>query len=50
MENKRKVCIMGMGYIGLPTAALLADRGYQVHGVDINQDIIDIINIRHRAF
>ena len=44
MENKRKICIMGMGYIGLPTAALLANRGYQVHGVDINQYVIDTIN------
>jgi UDP-N-acetyl-D-mannosaminuronic acid dehydrogenase len=44
MENKRKICIMGMGYIGLPTAALLANRGYQVHGVDINQYAIDTIN------
>ena len=44
MENKRKICIMGMGYIGLPTAALLANRGYQVHGVDVNQHTIDTIN------
>ena len=44
MGNKRKICIMGMGYIGLPTAALLANRGYQVHGVDVNQHTIDIIN------
>jgi UDP-N-acetyl-D-mannosaminuronic acid dehydrogenase len=44
MKNKRKICIMGMGYIGLPTAALLANRGYQVHGVDINQHAIDTIN------
>ena len=44
MENKRKICIMGLGYIGLPTAALLANRGYQVHGVDINQHTIDTIN------
>jgi UDP-N-acetyl-D-mannosaminuronic acid dehydrogenase len=44
MENKRKICIMGLGYIGLPTAALLANRGYQVHGVDINQHVIDTIN------
>ena len=33
-----------MGYIGLPTAALLANQGYQVHGVDINQHAIDTIN------
>jgi UDP-N-acetyl-D-mannosaminuronic acid dehydrogenase len=35
---------MGMGYIGLPTASLLANRGYQVHGVDINQYVIDTVN------
>ena len=44
MENKIKICIMGLGYIGLPTAALLANRGYQVHGVDVNQYAIDTIN------
>jgi len=44
MENKNKVCIMGMGYIGLPTAALLANKGYQVQGVDIDQHVIDTIN------
>ena len=44
MKNKRKICIMGLGYIGLPTAALLANRGYQIHGVDINQHTIDTIN------
>lgn len=36
---------MGMGYIGLPTAALLANRGYEVHGVDINQHVVDTINL-----
>ncbi len=40
----RKVCVMGMGYIGLPTAALLANKGYKVHGVDISQSVIDTIN------
>jgi UDP-N-acetyl-D-mannosaminuronic acid dehydrogenase len=44
MKGAKKICIMGMGYIGLPTAALLANRGYQVHGVDINQHVIDTIN------
>ena len=44
MKNRKKICIMGMGYIGLPTAALLANRGYKVHGVDINQHTIDTIN------
>ncbi len=40
----KKICIMGMGYIGLPTAALLANKGYLVHGVDVNHKTIDIIN------
>ena len=40
----QKICIMGLGYIGLPTAALLANRGYKVHGVDIVQSTVDIIN------
>jgi UDP-N-acetyl-D-mannosaminuronic acid dehydrogenase len=44
MANKIKICIMGMGYIGLPTGALLANRGYQVRGVDVNQNVIDTIN------
>jgi UDP-N-acetyl-D-mannosaminuronic acid dehydrogenase len=38
------VCILGLGYIGLPTAALLANRGFQVHGVDIVPSICDTIN------
>ena len=39
-----KVCILGMGYIGLPTAALFASRGIQVCGVDINAHIIETFN------
>ena len=39
-----KVCVIGLGYIGLPTAALLANRGYEVHGVDIQKDVVDTIN------
>ena len=39
-----KVVIMGLGYIGLPTAALIASRGIKVQGVDINQSVVDTIN------
>ncbi len=35
---------MGLGYIGLPTASLLANKGYKVHGVDIMQSTVDTIN------
>ena len=43
MKNK-KICVIGLGYIGLPTAVLLANRGYDVHGVDVIQSTVDIIN------
>ena len=40
----KKISVIGLGYIGLPTAALLASRGYDVHGVDVVQNTVDIIN------
>ncbi len=36
--------MMGLGYIGLPTAALIAKNNTYVHGVDINQNVVDTIN------
>lgn len=41
---KEKITVVGLGYIGLPTASLLANRGYNVHGIDVNQSTVDIIN------
>jgi UDP-N-acetyl-D-mannosaminuronic acid dehydrogenase len=38
-----KVCVIGLGYVGLPTASLLAQKGFQVHGVDINPTIIETL-------
>lgn len=32
----KHVCLIGLGYVGLPTAAVLASRGVRVTGVDIN--------------
>lgn len=43
MQNK-KICVIGLGYIGLPTAALLANRGYDVHGVDVVESTVNTIN------
>ena len=42
--NKKTVCVVGLGYIGLPTAALLASNGYQVVGVDLNTHAVETIN------
>lgn len=41
---RQKVCVIGLGYIGLPTAALLASKGYKIHGVDVVQSVVDTIN------
>jgi UDP-N-acetyl-D-mannosaminuronic acid dehydrogenase len=38
------VSVIGLGYIGLPTAAVLASKGVKVVGVDINQHAVDTIN------
>lgn len=40
----QKVVMIGLGYIGLPTAALIAKNKVHVHGVDINQHVVDTIN------
>jgi UDP-N-acetyl-D-mannosaminuronic acid dehydrogenase len=37
-------CFMGLGYIGLPTAIIAARHGVTVHGVDINQSVVDKTN------
>ena len=39
-----KICIVGQGYIGLPTAALFAKNGCEVLGVDVNEEIVDKLN------
>ncbi len=36
--------MVGLGYIGLPTASLLASRGFQVAGVDVSADVVATIN------
>ncbi|HAK91253.1 MAG TPA: UDP-N-acetyl-D-mannosamine dehydrogenase, partial [Massilia timonae] len=38
------ISMIGLGYIGLPTAAMFASRKKNVIGVDINQDAVDTIN------
>lgn len=44
IKNFNKVCVIGLGYIGLPTAAVFASRKVKVLGVDINQQAVDTIN------
>jgi UDP-N-acetyl-D-mannosaminuronic acid dehydrogenase len=44
MNAPDRVCVVGLGYIGLPTAVVLARAGMQVIGVDVRQDAVDKIN------
>jgi UDP-N-acetyl-D-mannosaminuronic acid dehydrogenase len=41
--NFQKICVIGLGYIGLPTASMLATRGVKVLGVDIDLNIIETL-------
>lgn len=41
---KYDVCVLGLGYIGLPTASIFATRGLRVLGVDVRPDVVEIIN------
>ena len=43
-DNKPAVCVIGLGYIGLPTAAIIARAGCRVHGVDVSEHVVETIN------
>ena len=38
------VCVVGLGYVGLPTAAVLATHGMRVAGVDVRAEVVETIN------
>lgn len=45
-----KICVVGLGYIGLPTAAMLASRGHDVVGYDVNAKVVELINAGRAHF
>jgi len=44
VTQKEKICVVGLGYVGLPTAALFATHGYEVVGVDIDHGVVGLVN------
>lgn len=42
-----RICVLGLGYIGLPTASILATNGFQVIGVDVDAKIVDVLSKGH---
>ena len=49
-SDNMKICVLGLGYIGLPTACLLANANHKVIGIDINQEAIEKLNHRELPF
>lgn len=43
-DHSAKIAVIGLGYVGLPLAALFAERGFQVTGVDVKEERIAMIN------
>ena len=43
-DSELSVCVLGLGYIGLPTAAVIARTGARVLGVDVAQSVVDTVN------
>lgn len=41
------ICVIGLGYIGLPTACIFSSKGFKVIGVDINQKLVEELNQNH---
>lgn len=45
MTNEfNNVCVVGLGYIGLPTASLLGTKGFDVLGIDVSENVVNTIN------
>ncbi|MEI6121294.1 MAG: UDP-N-acetyl-D-mannosamine dehydrogenase, partial [Opitutae bacterium] len=40
----KSICVLGLGYIGLPTASIFATKGHHVNGVDVSPRVVDTIN------
>ncbi|RYY33090.1 UDP-N-acetyl-D-mannosamine dehydrogenase, partial [archaeon] len=43
-ESELKVAVIGLGYIGLPTAAVIARSGALVLGIDVSDKVVETIN------
>ena len=43
-DKETKICVIGVGTIGLPLATMLAERGFDVRGLDISSERVELIN------
>jgi len=49
-KNKKKIAVVGLGYVGLPLALLVDRKGYEVFGVDIDESKVKMLNDRNFPF
>jgi UDP-N-acetyl-D-mannosaminuronic acid dehydrogenase len=49
-KKKQMINVIGLGYIGLPTALMLASHGVEVIGTDYNKDLVDTLNAGKTTF
>ena len=42
--QEKRICILGLGHVGLTLALVMAEKGFTVIGYDIDENLIDIIN------
>src|SRR5437879_7876503 len=51
IQNKEaKICVMGLGQVGLPTALTFAKAGFDVTGHDINKDLLSLLDLKRSPF
>jgi len=44
MQDKKTVCVIGLGYVGLPLAVRCSEKGYRVLGLEMSKEKVDLIN------
>jgi len=49
-KRMSKICVLGQGYIGLPTALLFANNGHEVVGIDVNKRVVDTLKAGKMPF
>jgi len=49
-KNKKKIAVIGLGYVGLPMALLADSKGHEVIGVDINENKVKMLNDKNFPF
>lgn len=49
-NNLGSVCVIGLGYVGLPLAVQAAHKGFIVNGIDLNKDLVNLVNQRITPF